>query len=212
MNLEPSEVGPFEKTILTLDQMRALASPAVAEVFDCFSAIDARSIPDVSKEIHRSQATVGVHVDTLLDLGLVRVVGTRKKRSRTERLFSRTAHSVESSFRGATWDYYEASIEGFNAAMRRNMRGHARFKERLAADATESDFAHYNFRTVRLTREGAQRLRDEIIRLGEIASALEAEAATTLADDVERVHVTLMFYPTVASSLTKLKKKSRQNR
>lgn len=197
------------KIELTEEHLRLLASPALFEVYECFSSLSVRSIPDVAKEIHRSQAAVGVHVDALLKAGFLEEAGTRRKRARTERLFRRTTDEAQANFEGKPWSYYEASIDGFAANMRRANRAHQLFKHRLFDDPRELDFGIYLVRPMRLNREGAAKLTDAMRELHERAAEIEKQYGTDDPTQGERLYLTTMFYPTLASSQAKLKAKRR---
>lgn len=195
---------------LSEGQLEVLASPAVTEVFECFSATTAHSIPDVAKEIHRSQAAVGVHVDALVAVGLLKVVGSRKKRSRIERLFVRTAHEFLTNFQDKGPSYHAAAIEGFNASMRRAARMHELYRERVEADFNDSDFGLMLARSMHLSRAGTRRLQEMLHEF--YAQVKELEAADTPGTDAERIRISLMFHPTVASSQTKLRASKKAKR
>lgn len=188
---------------LTEPQLKVLASPAVTEVFECFSTGVERSIPDIAKEVHRSQAAVGVHVDALVGVGLIEVVGSRKKRSRIERLFARTSAEFLTNFKDKDHSYHVAATEGFNASMRRAARMHELYRERVEADYSETDFGLTLARSMKLSRAGTKRLQQMLHNFYAEVKALEAEDAKS--PEEERVRLTLMFHPTVASSQTKLR-------
>lgn len=203
--------GTLEKIIeLTEEHLRLLASPALFEVYECFSTLEVRSIPDVAKEIHRSQAAVGVHVEALLKAGFLVEAGTRRKRARTERLFRRTVDEASANFTGKPWSYYEASIDGFAANMRRANRAHQLFKHRLFEDSKEAPFGIYLVRPMRLTREGAKQLGEALRDLHARAAEIEQKHGTDDPSQGERLYMTTMFYPTVASSQSKIKAKRKK--
>lgn len=208
MSHSQPEFSQAPELTLSLEQLKLLASPAVAEVFDAFTAHEIRSIPDIAAEIHRSQAAVGVHVQGLLDAGLLQEVGTRKKRSRIERLFARTAENCVTDFKGKPWEYHQIAIESFNASMRRNQRMHELYRQRVADDLSEMDFGLNLVASLRLTREGARKLHKAMHDFYLLAEDIEARHSGT-ANDSERIRLTLMFHPTVASSEAKLKKKKK---
>jgi len=194
--------------VLSLDQLRLLSSPALAEVFEAFTTHEIRSIPDIASEVHRSQAAVGVHVQALLEAGLLQEVGTRKKRSRIERLFTRTAERIVTNFEGKPDEYHEIAISSFNASMRRAQRMHELYRLRVAQDITEADFGQNLVRTMKLNREGSRKLIAAMQKLyAELEGIEEKYGATD--EDGERLRLTLMFHPTVASSEAKLKGKRR---
>lgn len=194
--------------VLNLDQLRLLSSPALAEVFEAFTTHEIRSIPDIAAEVHRSQAAVGVHVQALLDAGLLQEVGTRKKRSRIERLFTRTAERLVTNFEGKPNEYHEIAVASFNASMRRAQRMHELYRLRVAQDITEVDFGQNLVRTMRLSREGSKKLIAAMQRFYAEVETIEEKFGGTDSDG-ERVRMTLMFHPTVASSEAKLKGKKR---
>lgn len=190
---------------LTEPQLRVLASPAVTEVFECFSTGVERSIPDIAKEVNRSQAAVGVHIDALVAVGLIKIVGSRKKRSRIERLFARTSAEFYTNFKDKGPEYHAAAVEGFNATMRRAARMHELYRERVEADYSETDFGLILARSMKLSRAGTKRLQQMLHAFYAEVKALELEDAKAPERDLERVRLTLMFHPTVASSQTKLR-------
>ena len=84
------------------EHVRAIIDPVRHQILDL--VLDrAATVTELSKALGRPKSSVAYHVDVLTDLGLLKVVRTRKVRAIEERYYGRVARTIVFS-RGATPD------------------------------------------------------------------------------------------------------------
>ena len=90
--MSPIEAYEAEDTLLVSDpeQLRALATQPRHAILSLLRE-SARSISELAAEMEVPKGTVGHHVKVLEDVGLIRVVGTRRVRALTEKYYGRVA-------------------------------------------------------------------------------------------------------------------------
>ncbi len=90
--MSPIEDYEAEDTLLVSDpkQLRALATQPRHAILSLLRE-SARSISELASEMEVPKGTVGHHVKVLEDVGLIRVVGTRRVRALTEKYYGRVA-------------------------------------------------------------------------------------------------------------------------
>ena len=110
--------GQIERGILDLAQVRALASPARAEVYYAFSAEEPLSTNEVAVSLRRAAPTVRYHVNELMKAGLLLDVESRKRHARTESAY---VHAMVYAFTARPPyepEYLEEIHKGFEAILR----------------------------------------------------------------------------------------------
>jgi DNA-binding transcriptional ArsR family regulator len=90
--VSPIEDYEAEATLLVKrpEQMRALTTRPRQEIIRLLR-LGARSISELAAELDTPKGTVGHHVKVLEDVGLIRVVRTRRVRALTEKYYGRVA-------------------------------------------------------------------------------------------------------------------------
>ncbi len=73
--------------ISKISQIRALASPIRQEILDNVQAMVPCTIGDIARELHRAPENLYYHVARLIEVGLLREVGTRATPGRPEVLY-----------------------------------------------------------------------------------------------------------------------------
>lgn len=76
----------------TPERLRAVADPVRGLIIDLVLE-GAMSVTELAQRVGRSKGTVAHHVDLLVDVGLLKVVRTRKVRAMEERFYGRTART-----------------------------------------------------------------------------------------------------------------------
>jgi DNA-binding transcriptional ArsR family regulator len=74
------------------EQLRALADPLRATLLDLLHERSA-TVTEMAQAVARPKSTVAYHVNLLLDVGLLRVVSTRRVRAIEERFYGRVART-----------------------------------------------------------------------------------------------------------------------
>jgi DNA-binding transcriptional ArsR family regulator len=77
----------------TAAAIRAVTEPTRARILDLVLE-RAASVTELSVALGRAKGTVAHHVDVLLDVGLLKVVRTRKVRAMEERFYGRTGRTI----------------------------------------------------------------------------------------------------------------------
>src|SRR5579859_3337872 len=75
------------------EQLRALAEPLRATLLELLLE-RAATVTEMARAVERPKSTVAYHVNTLVEAGLLRVVGTRRVRAIDERYYGRVARTL----------------------------------------------------------------------------------------------------------------------
>jgi DNA-binding transcriptional ArsR family regulator len=78
----------------TPESLKALGDPVRTLILDLVLE-RAMTVTELAAEVARSKGTVAHHVDVLVDVGLLKVVRTRKVRALEERFYGRTARTIQ---------------------------------------------------------------------------------------------------------------------
>jgi DNA-binding transcriptional ArsR family regulator len=78
----------------TPESLKALGDPIRTLILDLVLE-RAMTVTELAAEVARSKGTVAHHVDVLVDVGLLKVVRTRKVRAMEERFYGRTARTIQ---------------------------------------------------------------------------------------------------------------------
>lgn len=189
--------GQVERGILDLVQVRALASPARAEVYYAFSAEEPLSTHEVAISLRRAAPTVRYHVNELVKAGLLLDVESRKRHARTESAY---VHAMVYAFTARPPyepEYLEEIHKGFGAILRTMERER---KTCLAVAQIDPDF--YNFvgfrhNFITLPPEHLTRFKARMYEvLGEFEQYADPNGILT--------HVVSYISPVIAESLPRL--------
>lgn len=187
--------GQVEASTFNLEQIKALASSIRSEVYWAFTGTKPASVSDVAKTLGKSAQTVHYHVAELVNIGMLIAVDERKKRSRTEKLYVRSALSVMSEPKEtASEEYLDFALKGFAAIMRALVRETEGIDKVARHDPDFLNHALFRFATVRLKKSAAIRLRDQMLALLEEAGELDTPEEGVLS------HFVLCLRPTVGES------------
>ena len=75
------------------EQLRALADPLRTSLLELLLE-RAATVTEMAQAVHRPKSTVGYHVNSLVDVGLLRIVRTRRVRAIEERYYGRVARTL----------------------------------------------------------------------------------------------------------------------
>jgi DNA-binding transcriptional ArsR family regulator len=93
VNKHVPDYGLDEMIVVTApDQLRALADPLRTTLLDLLHE-RAATVTEMAQAVARPKSTVAYHVNLLVDVGLLRVVGTRRVRAIEERFYGRVART-----------------------------------------------------------------------------------------------------------------------
>lgn len=197
--------GQKDLVHINLEMMELLSSAATYEVLLSFSFVEPRSIPDLALELGKSQATVGSHVSKLLKVGLIVEAGTRKKRSRTERLFVWTGRGTYHDFANQPKEYFAATSARTNALLRKYGKQYSLYMERVFHNEDDLLRGAMRWRPMLISKEGALVLREAMFEVHELAARLEAEAKAGEGSEHEHAFMITTFMPTIYSSLKRIR-------
>lgn len=173
----PPFPGQVDLAIIDLDQMRAFASPARSEVFWAFDADVPRSAADVAADLGKSPQSIHYHIQELLKVGLLMVVATRQRRSRTEHLLVHAMRDFHDLGRGAPKEYREYGRLGFAALARAMIRENENLHKALDLGVMPTGYSVFDRRNLKLSFEDAGRLKKAIQDLIDGAKPSTAEDA-----------------------------------
>ena len=185
--------GQVDQQFLTLDQVKALASPMRAMVFWTMRWNLPKSATDVAEEIGKSAATVRYHIASLAEVGLILAVDTRKKRSRTEALYVlRALSNMYRTGAEAGELYGRYTVRGLKLNTMKLIRETAHAFGLREHDESVSRFIFHRRQHLRLDSAAAEQLKKDMV----------AALATARASQVEReeggvdVHISSFMAPT----------------
>ena len=196
---------PRSEQVALLDfdrkQIKALSSVACSDVFSTMSSLRAKSKRELALELGKSPASVGPHVDTLVQVGLAIEVGARKRRSRTETLYLTKAHTFRANMVGqnkATLQQYQKRIRG---QMRLYERQIIAFQDVVHDDPSQQLYITHNWRSAYLSPENALRVKEAIQNLVDlVANFAEDDEDAIENHNVVRMTVAAIMAPTLSES------------
>jgi DNA-binding transcriptional ArsR family regulator len=153
--------GQVESIFLDISQIKTLCSPIRSMVYWGLDSFEAKSASDLGAEIGKTPQTVRYHLSALLELGLILAVGTRRRRSRTETLYVRTARR---SFTRSDGDslYNSYVLRAFKLEAQKLVREAAHYygwREHSPEAMAFSSHRHFH---LRLSKERAITLKEAI--------------------------------------------------
>lgn len=107
------------------DQLRALADPLRRTLLELLNE-RAATVTEMAEAVERPKSTIAYHVNLLLDVGLVRIVRTRRVRAIDERYYGRVARTLYIGVLTSAEDIQVASaINGVAEAAAESAAAHA---------------------------------------------------------------------------------------
>ena len=193
--------GQVEVLIFNLEQVRAVSSVTCAEVLSTVTGEEAISIREIAQEIGKSPASVGAHVKTLLDAGILLEVGSRKRRSRTEALYVRKGFFNRVKPEGQSLEFVEQFVKLYRAILRLADRQQEAFK-RVAIEMPEiwpyGQLLHHQFW---LTKENVMVIRKKMRELQDLAHEMDEKDVEKWEDGNHvQIHLYTMITPTLRES------------
>jgi predicted transcriptional regulator len=199
--MKPAFKGQVELLELDARQIRAISSVACDEVYETLSNKEPRSIREIADEIGKSPASVNEHMAKLVRVGLAVSVGTRKRRSRTEKLYVTRAMTDRLVSEKHTWETIKVYFKRFQGQMRLLIRQHEAAQQAVRRDRSFVAFMSFRMRSVYLSPEHALLVKQKFSELSMLVADLnEADADARAASGHVRVNVSLLMFPTVHES------------
>lgn len=180
--------GQVERLEFDLDQLTAIASAPRSEVFWTFRSDEPLSIAEAAREMGKPAASVGYHVNELVRVGLLIVVGQRRSHSRTEKLYVHAGLQCYGRGHPMTPEYRRQGARGFSAILRMFARERAALHRVLPHRMDLGDFCLFSVFSIRLKREDALELREEMRSV--LRKYLERQDPSGT-----RVHLTAISHP-----------------
>lgn len=204
-----NKLHPDQVDALTLEygQISVLASYAAAEVFSAFSPFESRAIREVAIEIGKTSASVGEHVKKLVECGLLLQVGSRKRRSRIEALYSHRSMQTHLPTTGQPLKFREKYIDRFKGQMRLLDRQHEALQGAAHLDPEFHEYFSYLWQNVFLSPENAKIIKDRMREISLLAMQLnEGDPDRRNGKNFVRVSVTTVMIPTQVESRRRIEK------
>lgn len=199
--------GQVELVLLNLEQLKVLSSAAAGEVFNCLAEDQAYAIREISKEVGKSSASVGAHINNLVEAGLVIQVASRKRRSRTEALYTKKGLITRLPIGEQSDETIEEYYVRFRSVLSLIDREQRAFWKAVQVDPILKDFGRFSQSNVWLTPEQARTLKQAIADLHALAHELNEKDPEKRADtSTVRVHLSSAFFPTLVESRARLEK------
>lgn len=184
---------PDDFHVLTLEQVSALASYEKNEVFWEFSPDKPTTVVEVSQRLKKSRPTVHHHVNTLVNVGLLKAAATQQKGARTETLYIWPFPTFRHQGAEATHEYRKQSARIFAATARR-MTQEVNLLMQKAPNHPEllrkTIFRHTH---LTLSDEHFEKLRQILLEADQELNSLDEQEHAT------RYHVVLFANPTLDS-------------
>jgi len=174
----------LESITLSLDQLKCLSSVERHQVFWCYAPNEGRAAAQVARELGKSAQVVHYHTQALLEVGLLRAVGTQKKRSRTEHLYAWAMATFRHELTQSTPEYRQESLDSFRATTREMVREMEDLHAKAVADPSVLTRSMLRRRYVRIPPELLPEARR---RLTELLDWIHENR--DLSGEAERYHV-----------------------
>lgn len=212
LEARPKFPGQVVAQVYTLEQLTALTSSAVVDVFASFSDTEPLSIREIAAELKKSTGTIGVHVETLLQAKLIIPVDTRKRHSRTETLYVHCAQKFQTKLEGQPWEHWQKSIEGLSSILRAVDRRNQEHKKTAFLLPEYLPWGRTLGRAIWLNRDNLEKFLSAISEFNDRMLELdESETEVRAEGEYIRLHTMISYYPEEAESKRRrksLKKKS----
>ena len=163
---KPLFPGQKPSTRMTLEQVGCLTSVARVEVYWNCSTSTPRSIAEIAQIINRSASATTYHVNELLRVGLLMVVGERKKRSRVEKLYVIAARpGFVTGGLDALPEYREKVLESYACLLRLMLRERQAYNMRSQDQPGLLSFSTYRRYQVRVSEERSLEFKERTTNL-----------------------------------------------
>lgn len=151
--------GQTERHYFDLAQVTTIASAVTAEVFWTFDKQHPYSAADIGKVLGRPTPTIRYHVNQLLEVGLIFVAETRKRRSRTEEAYVHSSLSFWANDPPHAPEYAEQMMRGFDSILKQLHRERTLLLKLVNQDLENRAYGAFSWSNIRLTKQGAQQFR-----------------------------------------------------
>lgn len=186
--------GQTAELILSLEQVKVLASAIRNQVFWAFTADEPVSTSDIARDLNKSAQTIHYHVNELATVGLIIPVAERKRRARVEKLYVRTGVRVFDLGAKGTPEYNFYRQKAFAAMMRTMTRESGYTYELMSHDSSVADYLVYERLVKRLTRKQAMEFQKKAREL------LNEIAKSPASPGDAQVHMVVSMRPSMAQS------------
>lgn len=171
-------------TLLTHNQLQALASPMRSDAFQRFRAWRKASVSDISDEMECSPESLAYHVRTLVKVGLLVPVETRPTKRRSEVVYQASALNYRLPTQAEDKVGHQLSHKVVTTGLRQTARNFQRVSSAIArGEPGFADKLHVIRMQVRLKSEDATKFRnliDEAVRFAKGAESPAEEDADVL--------------------------------
>lgn len=198
-----SKGHPDQVPLLIFDkkQIEAIASVACSDVYSALSSVVPKSKRELGKELGKSPASVGPHVDKLVKVGIAINAGQRKRRSRIESLYLLKAQTARFQIEGLGKTAVKNYQKRIKAQMRLFERQIEAFQDAVADDSTLGVYLTYKWRHVHVSPDGAIKIKNAIQDLVDMVARLaETDLEAIERNEFVRVSVAGLMAPTLSES------------
>lgn len=185
--------GQIQELIFSKEQLLALASAPRSQVLWAFNEFEPLSVAQVASLIGKSPQSVHYHVNTLVDLGLLLAVETRRKRSREERAYVHAALGLYAPPPPLPKGYADAMSLGFAAIMRQAIREKTLVHRVLEEDASIQPYSAFRIANATVSEEDALAIRNLLYEALDRANRMGGTEGV-------RVTISVMMLPAVGES------------
>jgi len=124
-------------TILSYEQLEALASPMRSEVFQRVRALGTASVSDVATELNSSPESIAYHFRLLVKVGLLRSIEKRPTKRRAEVVYEPSSTSYRLPNQSEDSEGHKLSHKVVVATLRQTARNFSRVSEAINDDQPE---------------------------------------------------------------------------
>jgi hypothetical protein len=183
------------------EQLEVLASVACNDVYASMLPNEALAIREIAADLGKSAGAVGAVIPQPIDAGLVITAGTRRRRSRTEQLYTMSSMSGSISPDGYTPEVAQLLNKQFRGNMRAAERYQSKYTEARGIDNSFRLFGYYVWSSVYLSPENSLKIRDAMASVHDLINQLgESDPENRTDDSHVRVRMTTMMFPSVKES------------
>lgn len=200
---------PDQIEVLQLEEkhLAVLASAPCAEVYQEIPFSEGISIREIAEEVNRSTASVGEHIAKLLDVGLITVVGTRKRHAREEILYALKASHFLFDPVGQSEGATEECIRKFRCDLRQTDRMSAAAFRAIRDVPELYDAVLIRSYVGYFDKESALKVKKALADLAVLFSELhEEDREVREKGDYTRIKLSMVMLPTVRESESRVKK------
>lgn len=185
--------GQIPDQELTLEQLKVGTPSSRSDVFWAYRAEEPLSVTEASKIIGKSPQAVRYHTNELLKVGMLIVVGTRKRRSRTEELYVWKSVSIHTKSAPYSAEYSAVKRRGFQSQWRQLDRDRAATNAIENLDPSIGPLSDY-------TRVSVTLKKDDLLRFRQRAHELLAEFVALNSEEGIRTSLLIFSCPVFGES------------